>query len=425
MLVILKTTFFFFGTAMGCLSLSGTQECQAFQDYAIDNMNGPLWLRNSTSIQEVDKRLSDHEHDCGPTRYARTILCAQMIQNSSGCNPTLPSLCDDTCTIVSCYAFPYQQNCNLHNDTLSTPTTTCIHGYDNENYCGKEGTRKKGLDYLWILLMMIGWTTEAEGCNFCQAKPSDPCCTTLQCSHYSIQMIGAIIGSVIGGLILLGLVLWCWRRRYQNNNDDSTLYIPYNNSSTTSTFISPQQDTMTKKDTSNHVDNDKETATHLTYTLAKRHTDDYCFYQAIYVNVPCRPYDIVLNKGDIIYLHCYTDEDWGIGYNISTGQQGSFPMICIHSITLDQVWELVETQKQHEEEEEEEESLLKHRILYFLSPNDDPTNNTPTSAFPSDDDDSPVTPPPLLHRALGYSNSQRNKKSIGSLYYHSPSLNGL
>jgi hypothetical protein len=196
------------------------------------------------------------------------------------------------------------------------------------------------------------------------------------------------------------------------------------------------------KDTSKSLDAATATpaAAPLTFTLAKRHDDDYCFYQAIYVSVPCRPYDVLLNKGDIVHLHCYTDEDWGIGYNVSTGQQGSFPMICIHSLTLDQVWELVNAHPV-----EQQRSLLKHRVSYFISADphsigyhdDDDGNDedseptsymirTSTSAIPptpSSDDDSPITPPPatLLNQALGYNkHSYRTKRGSGTpfqLYY--------
>lgn len=145
-----------YGAAMepGCLSLTRSQECQAFQDYSIDVWNGPLWLRNSSSVEEVDDRLGGYLQQqhlaCGaPPRYATTVLCAQMVQSSLGCNSVYPSLCDDTCAdatapIVSCYAPSYQQTCNVRNDTLPTLTTTCIHGYDNDQYCGKKDKTMKG-----------------------------------------------------------------------------------------------------------------------------------------------------------------------------------------------------------------------------------------------------------------------------------------
>lgn len=300
----------------------------------------------------------------------------------------------------------------------------------------------------------IGWTNETAGCSFCQAKPNDPCCTTLHnpcSSHQPTRIIGAVLGSVFGCLAILGCV-WCWwrqrrrrRRRQQldsnyEKGDPAAVYI--SNNSTTSTLIC-HQTTSLKVEDEKETRHSSETATlaaaPLTFTLAKRHDDDYCFYQAIYVNVPCRPYDVLLNKGDIVHLHCYTDEDWGIGYNVSTGQQGSFPMICIHSITLEQVWELV---KAHPVDQQR--SLLKHRVSYFMSSNqhplgnhddgddrndvdNEPTSNMiPTSAIPptpSSDDDSPITPPPatLLNRALGYNNhSHRTKRGSGTpfqLYY--------
>ncbi|CAO3588815.1 unnamed protein product [Absidia cylindrospora] len=190
---------------------------------------------------------------------------------------------------------------------------------------------------------------------------------------------------------------------------------------------------------------DDESSIQLSYTLAEQHATGYCFYQAIYVNVPSRPDDIVLERGDIVYLHCYTNEDWGIGYNISTGQQGSFPMICICSISLNQVWEWVSAHSMVKQR-----ILLKHRVSYFISStqheNEDNENEdaeaddehdmtaaetttkkavvkmktkragTATTATTmmmkmtlspsSDDEDSPLTPPPptLLHRALGKKN---------------------
>lgn len=44
-----------------------------------------------------------------------------------------------------------------------------------------------------------------------------------------------------------------------------------------------------------------------------RNNDHPPFYQAIYVNLPRDDFDIMIHKNDLIYLFCYTDEDWGIG----------------------------------------------------------------------------------------------------------------
>ncbi|KAI8099483.1 uncharacterized protein BX664DRAFT_289595 [Halteromyces radiatus] len=414
--------------ASQCLSLNTSLVCSAFQGYSVDIWTGPIWIRNSTTIENVDTRLDAYSKQqqwpkempwCLSTttkvmttatpapypRYANTILCAQLIQESPACNPapSSPVLCDDTCTgfikSINTSFCPtvnqtsFNQHCQSGSSSSSnyiSGNSICIKGDINEiQYCG--------------------WKKKSDVCASCQVNQEDPCCTTMlsKCPTFeqSRQVIGAILGSVIACFIILGCGFYGWYRKAnkKNDGDDETKvdnkssglvqHLSMDGNTSESTLIGRYSIESDKKHEYNNNDSDDEQP--LSYTLAKRHEDDHCFYEAIYVNVPRRPFDIVLNKGDLIHLHCYTDEDWGIGYNLTTGQQGSFPMICIRTLTLDQAWKRIDEQPL-----EKQQMILKHRVCYFISSNEQELDYNGDDDDGNDDDDddddettSPTTPP--------------------------------
>lgn len=58
-------------------------------------------------------------------------------------------------------------------------------------------------------------------------------------------------------------------------------------------------------------------------------------YEVIYNYVPNLSDEVYLYVGDKIIVKCKFDDGWAIGYNMSTKQEGSFPMACVNSFAND------------------------------------------------------------------------------------------
>lgn len=52
-------------------------------------------------------------------------------------------------------------------------------------------------------------------------------------------------------------------------------------------------------------------------------------YEVIYNYVPNLSDEVYLYVGDKIIVKCKFDDGWALGYNMSTKQEGSFPMACV------------------------------------------------------------------------------------------------
>lgn len=53
------------------------------------------------------------------------------------------------------------------------------------------------------------------------------------------------------------------------------------------------------------------------------------FFVVIHPYPPQMPDELELNAGDIVCLALYFDDGWALGYNVTTGQKGAFPLVCI------------------------------------------------------------------------------------------------
>lgn len=53
------------------------------------------------------------------------------------------------------------------------------------------------------------------------------------------------------------------------------------------------------------------------------------FFVVIHAYPPQMPDELELNTGDIVCLALYFDDGWALGYNVTTGLKGAFPLVCI------------------------------------------------------------------------------------------------
>ncbi|KAI8061646.1 hypothetical protein BC940DRAFT_349940 [Gongronella butleri] len=382
-----------------CISLNTSLFCRGFGSFAVDPSLIP-WLGNQsiiTSAQDLDQHVAaavvsptwwDNSFHCTSTAasivlaplMASTIVCSQMIGMSAAqCNMLAANssrLCPDTCSAITTALAgsmcSVQQPNPLCNTTIPAANTTCIHAYQNQAQC-------------------TGNFTQDQWCHYCQSAGNyaDPCCgqqaSTCATRGLSIAAIVAIaIVGTLGLLILAGCAWHCLaprlntRQNEPNSSFSSTLqkttrkWWPFAKTNDRYHTLSPDTSPLLKAQQQLVRNSDAKVAaatinpfaassigamSHTTrasaasatsvisadapplkYTLTSAVRDDPCFYEAIYVNKADWAVDLTLAKDDLIYVFCYTNEDWAIGYNLHTGMQGYFPLICIRSIPMAAVW---------------------------------------------------------------------------------------
>ncbi|KAI8335244.1 hypothetical protein EDC96DRAFT_524940 [Choanephora cucurbitarum] len=344
-----------------CVSLINSTVCSAFSQFYIGLPglgNDYPFLLNASTIEEFDRRLLDYVNSTSdylfplgclssnynPTipyaRYSLTRLCAGMIQNSAYSLPcnfnnglTPPPLCKSTCfdwveSITKITDNPHvcsdsvQRNdtladfsdqCNTWEGFNGTIVQNCISGIANEPYTCGFGNNIR------------------QACHYCQLHSEDKCCQTVEeiCQKGSIPgstIAGIVVGSVVGlALVLLGLV-WLYRRRKRS------LFSCSANSSTATAVnqnefkqqVVPINEKTFEEATGQHQ---QPLATEAPLSSATPFKEE--FFVVIHPYPPQMADELALNVGDIICLALHFDDGWALGYNVTTGLKGAFPLVCI------------------------------------------------------------------------------------------------
>ncbi|KAL7314647.1 hypothetical protein PS15m_006193 [Mucor circinelloides] len=320
-------------------------------------------------------------------RYSLTRLCVGMIQNPSYSLPcnfdnglTPPPLCQSTCfewvdSITHITQNPrvcsdstqrntslasFTDQCTTWEGFNGTIAENCISGIANEPYsCG------------------FGNNTSAA-CGYCRTHSDDECCQQVTYCNPSLSagaIVGIVIGSLVGAALIVFAAIWYYcRKRNHKHMNPFTHFLPSTNTSATLTSQQPpppppppsskqqqQRHTATAASTLtgtlnggvmvnasklNNIDspfmNDKmeitdeyTSATIPTplITTAKNSNNNTPlneeFFVVIHAYPPQMPDELELNAGDIVCLALYFDDGWALGYNVTTGQKGAFPLVCI------------------------------------------------------------------------------------------------
>jgi hypothetical protein len=136
-----------------------------------------------------------------------------------------------------------------------------------------------------IIINYIGFLAQNETTNYCtNINPQDSCCSGNTQSNSPTNR-NLIIGLSMGAFCLLLLIcalIWVYRRKHQQSTSNNT----------------QDQDTMKV------IQN----------------------YHPVLID------EIKLQMGDIIIVKAKFDDGWGFGINITTENEGSFPLNCLGSI---------------------------------------------------------------------------------------------
>ncbi|KAL9558551.1 hypothetical protein MBANPS3_000841 [Mucor bainieri] len=284
-----------------------------------------------------------------------------------------PRVCSDSTQRNTSLA-SFTDQCNTWEGFNGTIAENCISGIANEPYsCG------------------FGNNTRAA-CAYCRTHADDECCQQVTYCNASLLSAGAIVGIVIGSLVGAALAvfaaIWYYcRKRHHKHINPFTHFLP-STSTTSATLTTQQQQQLQPQQrlpppppppppsSYQHYQQQRYTTTAastLTGTLAggvmvdtskvnsigspfmndkMEMTDEYTsttipaplrpslesnnntplneeFFVVIHAYPPQMPDELELNAGDIVCLALYFDDGWALGYNVTTGQKGAFPLVCI------------------------------------------------------------------------------------------------
>ncbi|KAI7871463.1 hypothetical protein BDF14DRAFT_1761253 [Spinellus fusiger] len=367
-------------TGNSCVLLQDSRACPAFQQFYVGiaglSTQYPF-MTNVTSVEAFDQSLFNYVNSTSyylfplgclssnynPTvpyaRYSLSSLCALMIQDPKGslpCNyqynlippPLCRSTCDDWASSLrditsepSVCSDSLQRNTTLDSLELrctswqgynGTSNTNCISGIANEpENCGFQNNT-------------------ANACSYCTTHSSDTCCQRLKgCyTHLSAGSIaGSVVGSVVGAVLMGGLVYCCFRHTrtekylYRNPHPAQRLSVCENLSTSQQGLVvhsvsdgfppPPPPLPLTEPPSSFfppeppvHGDLVEETIVSPCQSLSID-----AFHIVIHSYPPQLEDELSLSIGDVVCLALSFDDGWAFGFNMTSGHQGVFPMICI------------------------------------------------------------------------------------------------
>ncbi|KAG1344741.1 hypothetical protein G6F62_004377 [Rhizopus arrhizus] len=294
-----------------CFSLSGSTTCAAFQDYYI-SLTGLStkypFLKNVTDIKTFDAGLQSfvtspqlYLTPLGCTdkasvastipyaRYSKTFLCATLIQDSSYSLPcnynnslSPPPLCQQTC-------FDYMASI----ESLTNNTDTCPNLVQQRVYMAVLNSTCQywpGLNGTYNCVIGIanepnncGFESESDACDYCKINGTDSCCVSQQFNDSS---------SVFGYDSLLA-------------------------ASSQRILLPNQQQAFV-----NH-DNTKLPP----LTIQPQPIEE--FYEVKHPYPPQMGDELGLHIGDIVCVAMKFDDGWALGFNVTTGLKGVFPIVCV------------------------------------------------------------------------------------------------
>ncbi|KAI7872800.1 hypothetical protein BDF14DRAFT_1748770 [Spinellus fusiger] len=364
----------------GCLSLLNSKACPAFSEFYV-GVPGLAerypFLYNITDILSFDESLLAYVHSTADylaplqcthqayttkipyARYSLTRICTGLVQDpdyslpcSYKVNQAPPPLCEITCENYMDSVTQITSDISLCPDqaqkdalllTLKSQCTTwqgyngtgnCIMGAANEpDNCGF------GND-----------TTSA--CSYCKNN-NDTCCQYVNTCRALSN--GALAGIVVACLAVVAIIIsffyLCYRRKHiHKNNFSFTTYIPPPKNI-------PSHESDPRPPYGSHAGSSGHTLT--AYHDKQRHSslhrrslpietspfmtheeleEEHVMAQQLAVEElfeVVHPYppqmadELGLHVGDIVCLAMRFDDGWALGFNVTTGLKGVFPMVCI------------------------------------------------------------------------------------------------
>lgn len=357
-----------------CFSLRGSKTCAAFQSYYISlvgNQRQYPFLANVTDIDSFDAGMKNLLKTANPyyqmlgctynspettipyARYSLSFLCASLIQDSSyslpcnyqnNLNP--PPLCQSTCN---------QYMSSVGN--ITSNTDVCPNQIEQKSQFENFNSRCiywSGLNGTLNCILGVanepencGYQLLSDGCEYCDKYSEDTCCSSLRgCKSLSV---GAIIGIIIGCLAFASIVgaiffyFRCRNRRSKNgvsytntgfsmktkveNQNDSASALGYESLGSQGVLVSPQQQHLLFNKPTIKTTGISNTQSQSPPPLLQQQLEE--FYQVKHPYPPQMGDELGLHVGDIVCVAMNFDDGWGLGFNVTTGLKGVFPIVCV------------------------------------------------------------------------------------------------
>ncbi|CAO3630706.1 unnamed protein product [Mucor hiemalis] len=312
-------------------------------------------------------------------RYSLSYLCASIIQDSlyslpcNYQNNLLPKpLCQSTC---------YGWTTDV--DTLTNDTSMCPNQVDKENtieYLKSTCQYWSGLNATSYCVLgavnepnACGFEDKSRACTYCKSNGQDICCQNVSGCMTALS-VGAIIGIIIGCLVFAGVIgalvyYFCYKKKnqrtkdgvsYSNNgisnygfimktkvetNHDSTSALGYESLASQGALVPhPPHEREEQRYNNNKppqlsIQNNttplaplppsqqpqgigQPTDFSTTQTLEE-------FYEVKHPYPPQMGDELGLHVGDIVCVAMNFDDGWALGFNVTTGLKGVFPIVCV------------------------------------------------------------------------------------------------
>ncbi|KAI8329768.1 hypothetical protein EDC96DRAFT_529105 [Choanephora cucurbitarum] len=368
---------------LSCFSLSGSTACPAFQSFYISiagNQNRYPFLTNITDIQSFDSALTRYVHSsdlylaslgCNYNkaigsasipyaRYSLSLMCATLIQDSVSSLPcnyqhnlNPPPLCQSTCfEYVASVDSITSNNLNMCPNQLEQAALMPNLNSSCEYWTGLNGT-----SYNCIIGLAnepeCGFADHQAACAYCHST-TDSCCQAVTgCQAISIAaIIGIVLGS-LAGLAMVGTLFfflyarWWRRRKTDKEKDGFGRFMMMNNtneSGTTSKHLMGEENTSYPSLSSHPYQTtplmqdpplppipsqqQQRPPPHLALPSPPQPLLEE-FYQVKHPYPPQMGDELSLHIGDIVCVAMNFDDGWALGFNVTTGLKGVFPVVCV------------------------------------------------------------------------------------------------
>lgn len=350
-----------------CLSLQNSVTCPAYKNFYISpggNAQRYPFLANVTDVQSFDEGMKNLMKTANPysvdlgclnkattssatipyARYSLSYMCATLIQDSlyslpcnynNGVNP--PPLCKSTCFEYTAsveaissnpdfclnQAMQLERLANLNSTCVYwsglNGTTDCIPGVANEPY-------------------NCGYQLKSDGCAYCKTNGTDTCCQTIgSCNSLSAGVIIGIIIGCLGFAAIAGALFFYFRhtksktskngvftsKRFSmkakaEGNDNSSI-VGYESLGSQGALVQSQQPFLKPA----YLD------TRLQPPPPPQQQELEEFYQVKHPYPPQMGDELGLHVGDIVCVAMNFDDGWALGFNVTTGLKGVFPVVCV------------------------------------------------------------------------------------------------
>ncbi|KAJ1974274.1 hypothetical protein H4R34_004779, partial [Dimargaris verticillata] len=346
-----------------CYSLKASKYCGAgFGDFHVSRAL-PVGDGVPVNAEELDKLMDrflgtasdegqiNQQYGChgwkgsDSPQYRISYMCRSLLDNTASqqCNVgrTIPPLCQSSCDtytqgwkdfLLNADNCPNQGLTQALYQQLRNSCQSSAYGGSSNDQCIRAEDNEP--DTCGFLPNQMD-----AACSFCDqdANRDSACCRTLvkgsKCPNLTnspnngtfypsdhtstTKLLAIILPCVFGGLFLLGLLLFFLYRRRQRKRDRIQGLLP-------TTTLRGQK-----------MFNGKVGSTFPTVVPKEASSGDAVKCRVTHVFTPRMEDEILLTPGDKVLIYKTFDDGWAVGYNLSTGQQGTVPMVCVTALTAE------------------------------------------------------------------------------------------